>query len=163
MSLIESNINKNKFRLLLTLIFLGMIAVAGCSKNDMGTNSYTGGSTKGSVDTTKVNTGGGTGGGSGGYGNGGYGNTSTSQVMMKNMSFSPSSISVNAGTTVTWTNMDSYAHTVTSGTPGHPDGKFDSGAISSGGTYSYTFSSKGTYNYYCRYHSSMMTGTVTVQ
>ncbi|MCU7495386.1 MAG: amidase [Ignavibacteria bacterium] len=131
-------------RLLAVLIFLGIIALAGCSKNDTGTNSNPGGSNPGGggTDTSKG---------------------TTYQVMMKNTSFSPSAITVTAGTTVTWTNMDSYAHTVTSGVPGSPDGKFDSGNMDAGATYSHKFDTKGTYAYYCRYHSSMMKGTVTVQ
>ena len=85
------------------------------------------------------------------------------QVWMQNSSFVPASISVSAGTKVTWINKDSYAHTVTSGTPGNPTGLFDSGNINAGGTFSYTFDSTGTYQYYCRIHPDIMQGTVTVK
>ncbi len=85
------------------------------------------------------------------------------QVLMQNSSFVPSSITVSPGTKVTWINKDSYAHTVTSGTPGNPTGLFDSGNINSGGTFSYTFDSTGTFQYYCKIHPDIMQGTVTVK
>lgn len=159
----ESNLIRNRFRLILAIVFMTMIAFAGCSKNDYGTNSTPGGGSSGGTGYGNTGGSGNTGGGNTGGGNTGGSTKGAYKVSMQNMSFSPSAITVTAGSMVTWTNNDSYAHTVTSGTPNHPDGKFDSGAISSGGTYSYTFSAKGTYNYYCRYHSSMMSGTVTVQ
>jgi len=89
--------------------------------------------------------------------------SSTNQVVMQNSSFVPSSNTITAGTKVTWTNKDSYAHTVTSGTPSHPTGLFDSGNINAGGTFSYTFDSTGTYQYYCKIHPDIMQGTVTVK
>jgi plastocyanin len=82
---------------------------------------------------------------------------------MQNTAFSPASKTITAGTTLTWTNMDPFNHTVTSGAPGSPDGKFDSGNIGSNGTYSHKFDTAGTYNYYCKIHGSAMTGTVIVQ
>ncbi|HEX2960521.1 MAG: plastocyanin/azurin family copper-binding protein [Bacteroidota bacterium] len=150
MYFIKNNFTKNKFRVLLAVIVLALVALAGCSKNDTGTNSYPGGTTGGGTDTSKNS-----GGGSGGKG--------TYKVTIQNMSFSPSAITVPAGSVVTWTNMDGMAHTVTSGTPGSPDNKFDSGNMNTNAVYSFTFSAKGTYPYYCRYHSSTMHGTVTVQ
>lgn len=44
----------------------------------------------------------------------------SNQVIMQNTSYSPQSLTVSKGSTVTWTNKDPYNHTVTSGTPGHP-------------------------------------------
>ena len=72
--------------------------------------------------------------------------------------YSPSTITVVIGVnnTVTWMNNDAVPHTVTSDT-----GVFDSGAISQGGTFSYTFTTPGTYNYHCSYHP-WMHGTVIV-
>lgn len=84
-------------------------------------------------------------------------------VSIAGMAFTPSSLTVAAGTTVTWTNSDAVAHTVTSDTA-----LFDSGAISAsggyggGGTYSYTFTTAGTYNYHCSIHP-MMTAKIIVQ
>ncbi len=79
--------------------------------------------------------------------------------------FGPSDLTVEVGTTVTWTNDDIIAHTVTSGesdgASGTPDGAFDSGNIDPGGTFEFTFDEPGTYSYYCTPHP-WMRGTVTV-
>lgn len=144
MNSIKINFLRNRFRLLLAAVFISLAVIGGCSKNDYGTNpppqsGYTGGG-----------------------GNNG-GSTNTAQVVMKNMAFVPANITVAAGTTVTWTNQDSYEHTVTSGTPQAPDGKFDSGLIGQNATFSYKFDTKGTFNYYCKPHQQVMKGTVTVQ
>ncbi len=73
-----------------------------------------------------------------------------------NNTYNPSSITVNVNTTVKWTNKDTYyTHTVTSNS-----GVFDSGSIPSGGTFSYTFTSAGTYPYHCNFHT--MSGQVIV-
>jgi len=79
-------------------------------------------------------------------------------VSISNFAFSSAALTVHVGDTVTWTNNDSAYHTVTS-TDGGP---LDSGNIGSGETFSYTFTSAGTYAYQCSFHPSM-TGTVTVQ
>ncbi len=63
--------------------------------------------------------------------------------------------------TVTWTNGDSAAHTVTS-TSAPSCASFDSGNMNSGATYTHTFTVPGTYRYDCRYHS-WMTGTILVE
>lgn len=90
------------------------------------------------------------------------GNSNTNQITMQSNSFSPNGTVIAAGTTVTWTNNDSFAHTVTSGSAGSPDGMFDSGNIGANGTFSYKFDTAGTFNYYCRLHPGM-TGRITVQ
>ena len=74
--------------------------------------------------------------------------------------FSPPTIVVVIGVnnTITWTNDDIAAHTVTSDTVG----AFDSGNIAAGATWSYTFTSPGTYGYHCSYHP-WMRGTVIVE
>lgn len=76
--------------------------------------------------------------------------------------FVPSSLTVPVSTTVTWTNDDTAAHTVTSGSDATPDGNFDSGLFMAGKTYSHTFDSAGEYPYYCLVHP-WMTGKVTVE
>lgn len=81
---------------------------------------------------------------------------SPSNIMIHNFSFSPPSITVARGATITWTNMDSVRHTVTSDT-----NLFDSGFLSPGSTFKFTFNTPGTYTYHCNIHSSM-TGTITV-
>lgn len=79
------------------------------------------------------------------------------QVTIKGMDFHPSMISVAPGTTVTWTNDDSFQHTTTSDTK-----VWDSGLLAPGKSYSTTFDKPGTYPYHCAIHS-FMTGTVVVK
>lgn len=76
--------------------------------------------------------------------------------------FIPYNVSVGVGGTITWSNDDSAAHTVTSGIveKGH-DGLFDSGLFMAGTTYDFTFDRMGEYDYYCIVHP-WMTGKVTV-
>lgn len=79
-------------------------------------------------------------------------------VSIMGFAFSPASLTVKAGTTVTWTNKDSDAHTVTSQGSGGP---LASAALSTGQSYSFTFTKPGTYSYLCTIHP-FMTATVTV-
>lgn len=97
--------------------------------------------------------------GSGNTGNkGGTGGPGANEVWIQGMAFNPSTITVAAGTTITWTNKDATGHTVTS-----KDGKFvGSGTLGTGGVFTYTFSTAGTYDYYCMIHPLYMTGTVIV-
>jgi len=82
-------------------------------------------------------------------------------ITMSSSSFSPSSKTISVGTTLTWTNNSGVVHTVTSNSPST---ELNSGDIGSGGSYSHTFNTVGTFNYHCVYHQSMgMTGTITVQ
>ena len=76
--------------------------------------------------------------------------------------FSPASITINAGDTVTWNNADTAAHTVTGGSPADgPSGVFDSSLVMAGADYAFTFNDKGSYDYFCMVHP-WMTGSVTV-
>lgn len=79
-------------------------------------------------------------------------------VTIKGFAFAPAALTVKVGTAVTWTNQDSDAHTVTSQDNGGP---LTSAALSTGQTYSYTFTKPGTYAYLCTIHP-FMTATVTV-
>jgi len=82
----------------------------------------------------------------------------TIQVAIQNYAFSPSTLNVKVGDTVTWTNMDTAPHTVTvSSGPV----KFASGNLAKGDKFSYTFKTAGTYSYYCAVHPDMK-GTVVV-
>jgi len=81
----------------------------------------------------------------------------TMAVSIKSFAFSPPSLTVAAGTTVTWTNNDSVAHTVTA-----DNGSFDSGQIQPGATYSHTFASAGSVAYHCSNHP-FMKATVSVK
>jgi len=79
-----------------------------------------------------------------------------------NSCYSPSTVVVGVGETVTWTNNDAAVHTVTSGTPGgRADGLFDSSTIMPGSTFSHSFSTTGTFDYFCAIHP-WKTGMVTV-
>lgn len=96
------------------------------------------------------------------YGTSGGGTTKNTggpganEVWIQGMAFTPATIAVAAGTTITWTNKDAVAHTVTSNS-----GTFDSGSIATSGTYSFMFTTAGTYSYYCKIHPGM-TATVAV-
>lgn len=90
------------------------------------------------------------------------GTQGANEIFIQGMAFSPSNKTISIGTTLKWTNKDGVNHTVTSGIPGAPSGLFDSGNLSSNGTFSFTFSQVGTFKFYCKIHSSM-TGTITVQ
>lgn len=70
-----------------------------------------------------------------------------------NQCFIPDSVTVDVGGTVTWSNDDTAAHTVTSGSPaGGPDGVFDSGLFLSGGEFAHTFLAAGSFDYFCQVH-----------
>ncbi len=77
--------------------------------------------------------------------------------------FSPSSVTINVGDQVRWT-WASDGHSTTSGSPGMPNGIWDSGIHNHGATFTHTFSSAGTFPYYCTPHGGCcgMVGTVMV-
>jgi plastocyanin len=79
-----------------------------------------------------------------------------------NECYIPAEVTINVGDTVTWSNDDSAAHTVTSGTPnGGPDGIFDSSLFMAGKTFTHTFDNTGEYHYFCMVHP-WMTGKIQV-
>jgi plastocyanin len=81
---------------------------------------------------------------------------STAQVeMAKSYRFSPETIKVKAGSTVTWTNNDNFTHTV------EVDGR-DDHKVGRGKSVSIRFDKPGTYDYVCTLHSHDMHGTVIV-
>ena len=71
-------------------------------------------------------------------------------MTIQNFAFNPASVTASVGSTVTWTNQDTTAHTVTA-----DDGSFDSKNITNGQTFSQTFSKAGTFTYHCSIHSQM--------
>lgn len=83
---------------------------------------------------------------------------STNRVSIKDFAFGPATIKVKAGTTVTWVNDDSAAHTVTVGSGTGPRSQ----PLNKGDSYSYTFANIGTYSYKCTFHPDM-TGKVIVE
>jgi len=79
-----------------------------------------------------------------------------------NECWSPAEISVGVGETVTWSNDDTAAHTVTSGSAvDGPDDIFDSSLFLAGTTFEVTFDTEGTFPYFCMVHP-WMAGTVIV-
>lgn len=83
------------------------------------------------------------------------------QVTMESIQFMPEEITVEAGTTVTWDNQDSVAHTVTARSD---NASFESGDMQAGATFQTTLDEPGTYEYVCDYHvGSGMTGTIIVE
>jgi plastocyanin len=79
------------------------------------------------------------------------------QIRIENYQFTPATLTVPVGTTVTWTNDDGTIHTVTSATK-----EFTSAGLDDGAAFSYTFTNPGTYTYYCKLHPRM-TGTIVVK
>jgi plastocyanin len=79
---------------------------------------------------------------------------------MNAATFSPTTLTVARGATVTWVNNSGVTHNVTFDTPGPVTG----GNISdfSGGTQSRTFPTAGTYHFICSIHGPTMSGTLTV-
>src|SRR5438093_10073281 len=80
-----------------------------------------------------------------------------------NLVFSPSSITIHPGDQVKWT-WGSSGHSSTSGSPGMPNGIWDSGILNQGASFTRTFNSTGTFPYYCTPHGGCcgMVGTVMV-
>ena len=79
-----------------------------------------------------------------------------------NACYLPEDITINAGDTVKWDNVDTAAHTVTGGSPADgPSGAFDSSLLMAGMPYSFTFDDAGYYDYFCMVHPWMV-GSVTV-
>jgi plastocyanin len=70
-------------------------------------------------------------------------------VNIQGSRFSPASITISAGSTVTWRHQGSGSHTITA-----DDGAFNSGTITAGETFSFTFTTPGEYGYYCEFHGS---------
>jgi plastocyanin len=80
------------------------------------------------------------------------------QITVDNFSFAPPTLTVAAGTEVTWVNHDDIPHTVVS----EDKTTFKSRALDTDEKFSFTFSKPGTYTYFCSIHPKM-TGKVIVQ
>jgi plastocyanin len=83
--------------------------------------------------------------------------TNGTKVVISNFTFSPPTLRVAPGTTITITNNDGVTHTVTA-----DDKSFDSGQIAGGATATVTLESPGKYTYHCDIHN-YMTGTIEVK
>jgi len=80
-----------------------------------------------------------------------------SAVDIHSYRFAPADLTIDAGTTVMWTNHDRAAHDVTFTTDG-----ITSGSLSTGQSWSFTFADPGTVAYFCQVHPDM-TGTITIR
>lgn len=80
----------------------------------------------------------------------------TIDVSIDNFAFVPSTVTIAIGDAVRWTNLDATAHTTTA-----IGGEWDSGALGLNGTFVFTFTTEGTFDYICTIHP-IMTGSVVV-
>ncbi|BCL82276.1 cupredoxin domain-containing protein [Ktedonobacteria bacterium brp13] len=77
-------------------------------------------------------------------------------VSIAHMEYHPTILVIRANSKVTWTNQDTMAHTVTEGHAAAPSRHgFDSKFLDAGSTWSYTFTTPGTYQYTCEFHPTM--------
>ena len=79
-------------------------------------------------------------------------------VNIENFAFSPGTLTIKVGQTVTWTNKDSTSHTVTSDS----GNELISSTLSNSQTYTHTFNSVGTFNYHCSIHTSMKASIIVI-
>jgi plastocyanin len=84
-------------------------------------------------------------------------NADVIKISLSNFMFSPMSLTVSVGATVTWTNTDDEPHTVVSNA-----GLFRSGAMDTNESFSFKFDKPGTYHYTCSIHPRMV-GTIVVR
>ena len=127
-----------KITYLIILMILSTLIISGCSKTETSPVSESEGDTKG--DEKGVSAGGG-----------------AASVIIKGFSFVPQEIRVKPGTTITWRNEDSDAHTVES-----TDGFLTSDTLEQGDTVTFTFDKLGKVDYICGLHPSMK-GAVIVE
>lgn len=125
--------------LLAGLLLFALSACSSDDSNDSGSPDTTAASDSGVDTTAAADTGG-----------------DPTAPVIEGFAFNPDPIEIGQGDTVTWTNNDDFAHTVTA-----DDDSFDSGNIESGATFEQTFDETGDFTYHCNIHSQM-TGTVTV-
>jgi plastocyanin len=81
------------------------------------------------------------------------------QVRIEDFKFVPERLTVPPGTKVTWVNKDDEPHSATSS---EKPKRFDSGVLDSDKTYSFSFTEKGSFSYFCKLHPHM-TGIVEVR
>ena len=83
--------------------------------------------------------------------------TEANTIVLENFHFAPTSLTVTAGTTVSWQNLDGEPHTVVSS-----DGLFRSGGLDQNDVFTFTFDKPGTYKFLCSIHPQMI-GTIVVK
>ena len=79
-------------------------------------------------------------------------------IIIKGFAYEPVDVKIKVGDTITWTNQDDTAHTVTSAESA--PAKIDSGLFGKGESFSYTFKDAGRYDYYCMPHPYMKASIV---
>jgi plastocyanin len=84
--------------------------------------------------------------------------TPATAVSIDNFTFTPQKLTVKAGTTVTWTNKDDIPHGIAASNNAFTRSK----ALDTNDSYSFTFTTPGTYAYFCYIHPHM-TGTIVVE
>ena len=133
-----------------SVLVVASVLVAACGSDDT-TSSSSGSGTSGTSGTS-----GGTSGTSGTTG-------TTTAVSVTSNKFTPATVTIKVGDKVTW-NWAGGSHDVVSGANCTDDGKFKS-SMQTSGSYEFTFTTAGTYPYYCTPHcsSANMVGTVIVQ
>jgi amicyanin len=88
----------------------------------------------------------------------GWAVTAPQAISIDNFTFTPPSVTVKAGTTVTWTNKDDIPHGIASANNAFTKSK----ALDTDDSYSFTFTTPGTYQYFCYIHPHMV-GTIVVE
>ena len=87
----------------------------------------------------------------------GWAQSPASAVSNDNFTFNPQKLTVKAGTTVTWTNKDDSPHAIAA-----VGKEFKSKVLDTDNSFSFTFTTPGSYNYFCSLHPHM-TGTIVVE
>jgi plastocyanin len=152
----EVHMNLHRTFPALVVGLVAVVALAGCGKisNSYGQSDSSGGGAAATPMPTMSS------------GGGAVAPATGNMVAIQNFSFTPQTLTVKAGDTVTWTNNDSAVHNVTStdgpGTGAATTGLFSSGSMNAGQSYSYTFAKAGTYYYECTIHAAMATMHATV-
>src|SRR5687767_7133290 len=124
-------------RALLVTVLLAVVFLGACGGDEASSGDTSSTTTTSATSTTSADK-----------------STGGTTVTMKLIAFQPESITVDAGTSVSWKQTDPGVHTVTSGTVDQgtggvtekPDGTFDSGNLETGKTFSFTFAEPGTYS-----------------
>ena len=137
---------RNPRRLLLTAL-LCALAFAACGGEDEATDARSGSEPADAADGTDGM----------GSGDAGAAAEAGDSVDVVDFQYKPGNLKAKAGSSVTFTNKDDFAHTVTA-----KDKSFDSGNMEKDAVFTQSFDKPGTYDYFCAIHNSM-TGTVTVE
>ena len=129
-----------KKAIIFTSLAIGAIILGGCSQYGSTPNNSSDGKVSAPVQTPAPTQG---------------SPVTSNSINIQNFAFSPATLTVKKGTTVTWTNNDSAPHQIKSAT-------FNSGQLGNGQSFSFAFDTAGTFDYSCAIHPSML-GKIIVQ